>query len=148
MRVMVVQVEAYHHGYPTSGVPAMTGDHSSLNFTPGVLTFTPTNWNAPQTVTVDAVDDEIAQGFRRPTVQFRSASADARYHRLPDAFESVVANVTEDDTATLSVSRLVVSATEQAGCRRVQVHNKVIEHAAFRFYVKQPIAVQNALFAV
>ena len=39
-----------------------SGDATEGTVTPAAVTFTPDNWNAPQTVTVTGVDDQEADG--------------------------------------------------------------------------------------
>jgi len=70
------------------------------------LTFTTGNWSTPQTVTVTAVDDAIAEGAHTSTITHTASSADTDYDGIVIA--NVVANVTDDDTAG-------VTTTESAG---------------------------------
>jgi hypothetical protein len=68
---------------------------------PVMLTFTLANWNIPQTVTVTAVDDQIAEGLHRSTITHVSASTDKAYNGL--STRAVVAVVTDNDTAGVAV---------------------------------------------
>lgn len=62
------------------------------------LTFTPTNWNSAQTVTVVGVDDEIDDGNTQFTIKLLAAvSTDRDYNGLNPA--DVSANNNNDDTA-------------------------------------------------
>lgn len=67
------------------------------------LTFLTSNWNAAQTVTVTAVDDEIAEGAHTSTITHSASSADAAYDGI--AIVDVVASVTDDDDASVSVTQ-------------------------------------------
>ena len=50
---------------------------------PASLTFTPANWNTPQTVTVTGVDDAVDDGNIAYTIVTAAAtSADANYNGL------------------------------------------------------------------
>src|SRR5262245_4927339 len=43
-------------------VPLSSSDETEGTVAPAQLTFTKDNWNAPQTVTITGVDDELADG--------------------------------------------------------------------------------------
>jgi len=85
------------------------------------LTFTPENWNTPQTVTVIGIDDAIdndptSTTPRTTAIRHRLASADSTY-RTPSGttFErlpSVVLVVRDDDTAGLTLSTTELSILE------------------------------------
>jgi hypothetical protein len=63
---------------------------------PGTLTFDPTNWGTPQTVTVTGVDDHNADGSRQYTVAVGAASsADPRYAAL-DPPDVAVTNLDDE----------------------------------------------------
>jgi hypothetical protein len=72
---------------------------TDITATPATLTFTPANWNTPQTVTVSAADDTEVTGFpiRSGTISHRAASADPNY--LGISLGRVIVNVTETDVA-------------------------------------------------
>ncbi|MFO1534854.1 MAG: beta strand repeat-containing protein [Thermoplasmatota archaeon] len=65
---------------PTANVQVALSPGSGLTTTPGALTFTPTNWQGPQTVMVSAVDDSVAQGNRAVTIHHALTSSDPAYH--------------------------------------------------------------------
>jgi Subtilase family/Carboxypeptidase regulatory-like domain len=62
-----------------------------------VLIFTPANWNIPQTVTVRAVDDNLAEGPRSATIAHRASSADPKYNGAALAIPGVVVAITDND---------------------------------------------------
>ena len=62
------------------------------------LTFTPANFDTPQTVTVTAVDDADVEGAHTSTIAFTTASSDAGYNGL--TIPDLTANVTDNDFAT------------------------------------------------
>ncbi|MEZ2318961.1 MAG: S8 family serine peptidase [Microcoleus sp.] len=74
------------------------------------LTFTPTNWNVAQNVTVKAIDDSIAQGTRSGTIAHKSVSPDTKYNNL--TISPVTATIADNDTAGVSISQQNITATE------------------------------------
>jgi len=64
-----------------------------------VLTFTPANWNIPQTVTVMAIDDAIVEGAHSDSISHTLASADLNY----DGLTVSALNITVADNDTGSV---------------------------------------------
>ncbi|TFH42504.1 MAG: hypothetical protein E4G96_03325 [Chrysiogenales bacterium] len=78
------------------------------------LTFTPDNWNVPQTIQVTGVDDYIPDGNIDIHLVFGSVvSGDPRYNGLPIA--SVPILVLDDETYSIVVSPLSLETTEAAG---------------------------------
>ncbi len=73
---------------------------------PGVpvdLTFTPANWDAPQTVTVSAVDDQVAEGAQHnSTIRHTAASADPNYNLI--TIQDVTVFVTDNDTSGVAIT--------------------------------------------
>jgi len=88
----------------------------SNNTTEGVisvssLTFTPANWNVPQTVTITGVDDLIADGNILYTVNLQpSTSADPNYNGLSQPNISVT-NM-DDDTAGFTITNTNLTTSE------------------------------------
>ncbi|WP_293369624.1 SBBP repeat-containing protein [Microcoleus sp. CAWBG556] len=74
------------------------------------VTFTPTNWNVAQSVTVKAIDDSIAQGTRSGTIAHKSVSTDPKYNNL--TIPPVTATIADNDTAGVTVSQENITATE------------------------------------
>jgi hypothetical protein len=66
------------------------------------LTFTSANWNVPQTVTVTAVDDAVAEGPHKSTITHTAASIDPDYNGI--VISTVSVNVTDDDSASVVIS--------------------------------------------
>ncbi|MBK8170827.1 MAG: hypothetical protein IPK60_10865 [Sandaracinaceae bacterium] len=78
---------------------------------PATLTFAPGNWNVPQIVTVNGVDDSIADGSQPFNVRVRvQLSADPSYAALPDQLVAVT-NIDDDSPGVLvmAASGLVTS---------------------------------------
>ncbi|MGB3534691.1 MAG: FG-GAP-like repeat-containing protein [Microcoleaceae cyanobacterium] len=80
---------------PTSSVTINIATEDQLNpITP--ITFTPSNWNIPQTVTFTAVDNAVVEGDRTATIRHSIDSEDSRYEQLIIA--DVEVNIIDDDT--------------------------------------------------
>ena len=67
------------------------------------LTFTPTNWDTAQTVTVTGVNDDVP-GDRTATVTHTAASADGNYEGVAISIASVTVTVNDDDAAAAGVT--------------------------------------------
>ncbi|MEI7864823.1 MAG: hypothetical protein WCI38_05575 [Chthoniobacterales bacterium] len=67
---------------PTGNVTITPAPGSQLTVSPANLTFTTLDWNVPQTVTVTAIDDTVAQGTRIQTITNAASSADPGYNGL------------------------------------------------------------------
>jgi hypothetical protein len=81
---------------PTANVTVTLSPGTQVTVAPTTLTFTPANWNVPQTVTVTAVDDAMVEGAHTGTITHTAASTDAIYNGI--AVASVTANITDNDT--------------------------------------------------
>lgn len=78
------------------------------------LTFTPDNWNAPQTLVVTGLDDDAADGLQAYEVTYTVSSEDAAYARLESSKVSLQNK--DNDTAGITVSA-VNGATTEAGAQ-------------------------------
>ena len=87
---------------PTADVTVTVSSDSESTVNPTSLTFTSGNWSTPQTITVTAVNDDIAEGNHTSTVSHTAASADGNYNGIGIA--DVTANITDNDTAGVSVT--------------------------------------------
>ncbi len=78
------------------------------------LTFTPTNWDTAQTVTVTGVndDDDNVGDQRTATVTHTAASADGNYEGVAISIESVTVTVDDDDAAGVTVDPLALTVDE------------------------------------
>jgi hypothetical protein len=67
------------------------------------VTFTSTNWNIPQTITITAVDDVVNEGFHPGSIAHTVISLDPGYSGLSSIF--VIADIIDnDDLANLSLT--------------------------------------------
>ncbi|NLF49740.1 MAG: sortase [Leptolinea sp.] len=91
-----------------------TSDNTEGTISPTSLTFTPTNWNVSQTVTITGVDDALADGDISYTIQTGAAtSSDANYSGLDPADVSIT-NI-DDDTAGMTINPTGGLATTETG---------------------------------
>ena len=81
-------------GEPTANVTITPTPGSQLTVSPPNLTFTISNWSTPQTVTVTAVNDAVAEGTHSGTITHAAASTDPGYSGI--AIASVTATITDD----------------------------------------------------
>jgi hypothetical protein len=92
-----------------------SSDTTEGTVAPVALTFTPTNWSAPQTVTVTGVNDDLADGNQTFAILTSpTASTDVAYSGLDPANVTGVTN-TDNDSAGITVSPVVGLTTTEAG---------------------------------
>ena len=80
---------------------------------PSSMTFTPSNWNSNQTVTVTGVDDSSTDGTQTYNIVLNPASGDAPYNALSNVEVSVT--TTDNDQPGLSTGTVTGQATEAGG---------------------------------
>ena len=98
---------------PTADVVITPVPDSQLSVSPGSLTFTATNWNVPQTVTVTAVDDAVVEKVHSGQLTHAAVSGDASYQGI--AVSELTAQITDNDTAGITVSPTGGLVTTEAG---------------------------------
>ncbi|GIR37542.1 MAG: hypothetical protein CM15mP49_29270 [Actinomycetota bacterium] len=103
---------------PTSDVViALTSSDTGEATISGSLTFTPANWDTPQTVTVTGVDDNLIDGTIASSVAVTivDAISDNDFDSIPD--QTVSVSTTDDDVAGFTVDQLdgSVEVTEAGG---------------------------------
>jgi hypothetical protein len=81
-------------GEPTANVTITPTPGSQLTVSPPNLTFTISNWSTPQTVTVTAVNDAVAEGTHNGTITHAAASTDPGYSGID--ITAVTATITDD----------------------------------------------------
>ncbi len=102
---------------PTADVTiAVTSDTvTAATVSSASLTFTPTNWNTAQTVTVTGVNDDVP-GARTATVIHTAASGDGNYEGVAITIASVTVTVEDDDAvAGVTVTPATLSVPEDGG---------------------------------
>ena len=94
---------------PPTGAVTITpssGDSGALTVSPASLTFTPSNWNTPRTVSVTAVQDDDA------TSETVTVSHSVSGYGSVTSANSVTVSVTDDDDPGVSVTLTSVSTDE------------------------------------
>jgi large repetitive protein len=95
-------------------IPINSADTKEGTVAPATLTFTAANWNAPQTVTVTGVNDDLADGARHYAVTVGpAASTDPAYAGL-DADDVAVTNI-DNDSPGVIVTPTSGLVTSEAG---------------------------------
>ena len=96
--------EGVQYGVCLDGVPPLSSGqtvtvtptpNAQVTVSPPFLTFTSTNWRAPQFFTVTAVDDNAQEGHHSGTITHTATSAVAAYNGVTIA--SLTANITDND---------------------------------------------------
>ena len=108
-------------------VEVVSGDSGAATVSPATLTFTPSNWNTVQSVTVSGVDDHVDQrGSRSVTIAHSARSTDTAYDGI--SILPVSATVTDDDTAGVSVieSDGFTVVSEAAGAGQTDTYTVVL----------------------
>jgi hypothetical protein len=103
-------------GQPTGTVTIAlsSNDPAEGTVSPASVTFTPSDWSAPQTITVTGVNDDVMDGDRPYTiVTVPASSADPRYASR-DAADVSVTNL-DDDLAGFVVTPTAGLATTESG---------------------------------
>ena len=97
---------------PTSDVViTVSSDNTDVTVSPATLTFTPSNWDTAQTVTVAAAQDADAVNDAASIAHAVDASRSANeYDNMTIA--GVAVTVTDDDTAGVSVSETTLTVAE------------------------------------
>jgi hypothetical protein len=89
------------------------------------LTFTSSNWSAPQTIQIRGVDDSVVDAAQAYQVTFSMTSDDPLYNNIPAP--SILLSNKDDDAAQLTITpALVAFADTQVSCRedaRLVLHN-------------------------
>ena len=114
---------------PSASVEIKVRSHAlgAATVSPATLTFTPSNWNTTQTVTVTGVDDSRDQlSDRSVTISHSATSTDPDYNNI--AVPHVTATVVDDDTAgvTIEESDGSTSVTEASGAGRTDHYTVVL----------------------
>ncbi|PHR87358.1 MAG: hypothetical protein COA78_37225, partial [Blastopirellula sp.] len=99
---------------PTTNVvlTVTPADATEASVDKSTLTFTPANWNVPQSVTVTGVDDLDADGDESSliTISVDDANSDDTFDNL--ANQTVTVTTTDDDTAGFTLSKSTTSVAE------------------------------------
>lgn len=86
---------------PAEDVTVTIATDSETTVSPTSLTFTPSDWNSPQTVTVTAFDDSDHELNHTGTISHTTSSDDLDWNAI--SVNNVVANITDDDNTAPTV---------------------------------------------
>ena len=114
---------------PGAGVEiaVASGDMEAATVSPATLTFTTTNWNTAQPVTVTGVDNTVARDTRRAVISHTATSTDVAYSGI--IIDIVTATVVDDDGtgATINESNGSTAVTEAAGAGNTDTYTVVLD---------------------
>ena len=109
-------------------IAVTSGDTNIATASPATLTFTPGNWNQPQSVTVTGVDDDIDQSTDRTvSISHVATSDDTAYGGIEVA--SVSVTVEDDDEAAVGFVEAASTVPERAGTHEVTLRFDVVSAA-------------------
>ncbi len=93
---------------PTDDVIVTISPDNQVNVSPSSLTFTPSDWAAPQVVTVTAADDAVAEAAAAGTITHLVTSlSDTSYNGI--STDDVTVNISDDDIAGVSMNTMTVA---------------------------------------
>jgi hypothetical protein len=96
---------------PAANVIVMISTDAQVTADSPSLTFTSANWDTPQTVTVQAIDDDVDESSpHNGTVTHTASSSDSDYNSI--GVNSVTARITDNDTTGVNVLPINVSVNE------------------------------------
>ena len=109
-------------------IAVTSDDPGAAMVSPATLSFTPSNWNSAQMVTVTGVDDDVDQtGNRSVTISHSATSTDAKYNGNTISIPSVTATVVDDDNTgpsalpAVEFTAAAYSGGEASGNRTINV---------------------------
>ncbi|MTJ51997.1 hypothetical protein FJR38_04595, partial [Anabaena sp. UHCC 0253] len=104
---------------PTADVTIALNGGTQVTTSTNSLTFTATNWNIAQVVTVTAIDDAVVEGNHIGTITQTVTSADAQYNNIPIA--PITVAITDNDFGVLPIVNLSVSSNTTSESSRNQI---------------------------
>jgi hypothetical protein len=103
---------------PTSDVIVSGTPNSQVGISPSSLTFTSTNWNSPQTVTISAINDNIAEGIHSGSISYAVTSADLTYNGI--AVTPLSVSITDNDFMhTVAFAKADTTIAENGGTVKI-----------------------------
>lgn len=104
---------------PTAPVSITMATDSQLLLKTDAITFTPLTWNLPQTITVAANDDNVAEGTHQSSVNHIIESEDAKY--VDAEIADIIATILDNDEAGLAISKSAITVTEAAASQQYTI---------------------------
>ncbi len=109
----------------TVTIAVTSADPTIATVSPATLTFTTSNYNTPQTVTVTGVDDELDQGSNRSTTITHNGTSNDPLYNV--SFNNVTVTLVDDDVAGVTKSSDSISVTEAAGAGNTGTYTVVLD---------------------
>ncbi|MCC6124179.1 MAG: FG-GAP repeat protein, partial [Pirellulales bacterium] len=88
---------------PTANVTIALTPNGQVSVDKTTLTFTSSNWNVAQTVTVSAVNDQLVEGNHTGAIAHQVSSSDPNYNGLSAA--GVTAQIADNDAAGVQIAQ-------------------------------------------
>ena len=85
-------------------------DNSEVSYSPTSMTFTPSNWNTSQTITLSAIEDYIQDGHRTTLLTMTSSSSDTVNDNLTATTELLT--IDSQTAAGITISQSSLTLTE------------------------------------
>ena len=89
-----------------------SGDTDEATVSAASLTFTNSNWNSAQTITVTGVDDSIIDGSQNTTITLTVNDGSSNNNYDPLADQTVTAATADNDSAGFTKSKTAVTVSE------------------------------------
>lgn len=95
---------------PSANVAIALASDADSTLSTSSIVFTTSNWDSPQTITVTAVNDAIAEGTHSSTITHTATSTDGNYDAI--SISSVTANISDNENAGFTVSAISGNTSE------------------------------------
>lgn len=95
---------------PTANVTINVTPDSQVATSASTLTFTPSNWNVAQTVTVTGVDDRSVEGNHTGTISHSVSSTDPTFNNF--SLRNVTVAIADDDSGTFILETFAAGLTD------------------------------------
>jgi glucose/arabinose dehydrogenase len=92
---------------PTANVTVNLQPSNQINLNQSSITFTPNNWNQPQTIAISAVNDTAKEGTQEVTINHTVSSADPTYNGL--GVDALAVRVIDDEVPPISFAQKTVA---------------------------------------
>jgi len=103
---------------PSADVTITGTPNAQVGISPSELTFTNSNWNTPQTVTISAIDDNVVEGAHSGSISYAVTSSDLAYNGISITPLSV--SVTDNDLMhTVAFAKADTTISENGGAVKI-----------------------------
>lgn len=131
---------------PTADVTInLTSSNTAEGRVPASITFTPEEWNLPQTVTIAGVDDSLVDGDIQYQIQTSITSADTNY-AMTDPADVQVTNLDNEFNAAPTAASVKTMAASRQGIRLSGLGSTDLDGSISHYTIKLPDARQGVLY--